>query len=113
MGSVYADGHEELKDIYDAFVDAIRTGEPQSVTLDSGTYEMTQGFGDSWELYDTGKGRKYCQEAVWQHTSSGDGYHYDLVEEGDIFCWVIPDDRDDVDDLGYLHNQWVFRREQG
>jgi len=113
IGSIYKDGHEELKDIHDAFLSAILTGEPQSVTLDSGTYEMTQGFGDTWELHDTGKGRKYCQEAVWQQSNSGEDYHYDLVEEKDLFLWVIPTDRDDVDDLGYLHNQWVFLREQG
>jgi hypothetical protein len=111
IGSVYKDGHEELKEIHDAFLSAIRTGEPQTVTLDSGTYEMTQGFGENWELYDTGKGRKYCQESVWQTTGAGDENHYDLVEEEDLFLWVIPDERDDVDDLGYLHNRWVFLRE--
>jgi hypothetical protein len=112
IGSVYKDGHEELKEIYDAFNDAVRTGEPQTVTLDSGTYEMTQGFsGQMWELYDAGKGRKYCQEAVWQQASMGEGYHYDLVDEEALFLWVIPDDRDDVDDLGYLHDRWVFLRE--
>lgn len=113
IGSVYKDGHEELKEIHDAFLAAILTGEPQTVTLDSGTYEMTQGFGENWELYDAGKGRKYCQEAVWCQAGGGENYHYDLVEEEDLFLWVIPDDRDDVDDLGYLHNRWVFLREQG
>jgi len=113
LSSVYADGCEELKEIYQAFTFAVQTGEPQTVTLDSGTYEMTQVFGGThWELNDTGKGRKYCQENVWCHTGIGEDYHYDLVEEGDLFLWVIPEDSDDLDDLGYIHNQWVFLREQ-
>ena len=113
LGSVYSDGCEELKEIYQAFKFAIETGVPQTVTLDSGTYEMTQGVGgDHWVLDDTGKGRKYCQEDVWRQASSGEDYHYDLVDEGALFLWVIPEDRDEVDDLGYIHNQWVFLRKQ-
>ena len=113
FSSVYSEGCEELKEIYQAFKFAATTGEPQTVTLDSGACEMTPAFGDTWELHDTGKGRKYCQENVENHCSSADDHHYDLVEEDDLFVWVIADHPcDDEDDLGYIHNQWVFVREQ-
>jgi hypothetical protein len=110
-GSVYKDGHEELEIIFNAFQVANKTGEPQTVTLDSGVYEMNLQFGgQNWELKDTANERTYCQEAV-QNMAGHDGdFHYDLVEETDVFIWVIPDDRSELDDLGYLHNKWVFLR---
>jgi hypothetical protein len=109
LGAVYA--HGELQEIHTAFKFAQQTGEPQKVTLDSGEYEMTPAFGgQNWELHDTGKGRKYVQESV-HHMGGGEGNHYDLIEADDLFIWVIPDD-DSVEDLGYLHNMWVFLREE-
>lgn len=106
LGSVVAYG--ELKDIYDAFKWAQETGEPQTVTIESGTYEMTPSFNSSdMVLHDTGKGRRYVQQT---HHACVEGY--DQIEEGDLFVWVI-DDTADEDDLGYIHNRWVFVLEQG
>lgn len=106
VGSVVA--HGELKDIYDAFKWAQETGEPQTVTIESGTYEMTPHFSSrDMILHDTGKGRRYVQQSNHQCVAG-----YDQIEEGDLFIWVIGDDAEE-DDLGYIHNRWVFVREQG
>lgn len=104
LGNVIS--HGELMEIYTAFKFSHDTGEPQTVTLDSGQYEMTpnHGGGNDMTLHDTGKGRRYVQQSMH---SCVEGYEY--IEDGDIFIWVIPDD-DSVEDLGYLHNQWVFLR---
>ncbi len=103
QGTVYA--NDELKDIYHAFRFAQRTGEPQTVILESGQYEMTLQHGsESWELHDTGKGRFYHQQDIHTMPSGTEG-----ISDDDLFIWVIPDDEED-EDLGYLHNQWVFIR---
>ena len=112
IGSVYKDGSEELHAIYLGFKAAVKTGEAQTVNLDTGSYLMTPTIGGKWELFDTSKQRRYFQENVSKGTHH-EGYNYDLVEEGDLFIWVIrADDTTGEDDLGYLHNQWVFVREQ-
>lgn len=101
--------HGELYEIYMAFKFSHKTGEPQTVTLDSGDYEMTpnHGGGNDMTLYDTGKGRRYVQQSTHSCIEG-----YEAIEDGDIFIWVLPDD-DSAEDLGYLHNQWVFLREEG
>lgn len=106
FGSVYMDECEEMKEIYNAFNFAMKTGEPQMVNLDSGTVEMTLR-GNDWELFDAAKDRRYVQQ-----TMHGTQEGYDQIEEGDLFVWVIPTDREDVDDLGYLFNRWIFLREE-
>lgn len=107
FGSVFKDGCAELEEIFNAFNDAVRTGEPQTVSLDSGNVEM-ELRGNDWRIYDAEKGRQYIQQTM--HGTSCEGHNYDLIEDGDLFVWVIDDDADE-DDLGYLHNKWVFLRE--
>lgn len=107
FGSVFKDGCAELEAIYNAFGDAVRTGEPQTVHLDSGDVEM-ELRGNDWQVFDAAKSRHYIQQTT--HGAGGMDDHYDLIEEGDLFVWVI-DDESDEDDLGYLHNKWVFLRE--
>jgi hypothetical protein len=107
FGSVFKDGAGELEEIYNAFNDAVRTGEPQTVSLDSGNVEM-ELLGNDWRIFDAAKNRQYVQQTM--HGAGGMDDHYDLIEEGDLFVWVI-DSASDEDDLGYLHNKWVFLRE--
>lgn len=97
---------DELQEIYSAFRFTQQTGEPQTVKLDSGTYEMSPCYdGHGWEIHDTGKERKYAQENVCRF--------YENVKEEDLFLWVIPDDRSEREDLGYIHNRWVFITKEG
>jgi hypothetical protein len=99
----------ELYEIYTSFKFAQKTGELQTVTLDNGLFEMTPNYGGGVDmtLHDTVKGRKYVQQS--SH-SPHDGEGYENVKEGDLFIWVISDDQEE--DLGYIHNQWVFLRKK-
>lgn len=91
----------ELKAVFDGFLRAIATGQPQPVKLESGTYQVlrpTSRLG--WELHDVAKDYLYLQE-------TGVGTLGGFVNEDDLFIWVMRASNHDVD-LGYIHEGYVF-----
>jgi len=106
-GTVYA--HHDLKAVYQAFKFANATGEAQMVGLDNGSFLMSAELGthqDQWILRDTVRERTYVQQDL-RLIPSGVGEEIDRDE--DIVVWVLPFD-DELEGLGYIHNQWVFTR---
>ncbi len=90
----------ELLSIYKGFERARFSGEPQMVSIETGTYQIERAHQDSdWQLVDTVKDRFYIAE--WPPT------YNDVVAEGDLFIWVMPESDHDVD-LGYIHMGYVF-----
>ena len=93
----------ELKAVFNGFLRAIATGQPQPVKLESGTYQVlrpTSRLG--WELHDIGKDYLYLQEIG--------GYSLAVIphaNEDDLFIWVMRASNHDLD-LGYIHEGYVF-----
>jgi hypothetical protein len=91
----------ELKAIWRGFADAVRTGQPQTVKLESGTYQVRRPNSRmNWEMQDTAKDYLYLQETGVFGLGG-------FVDDEDIFIWVMRASNHD-EDLGYLHEGYVF-----
>jgi hypothetical protein len=92
---------EELDALYQGFRNAIKTGQPQSVKLESGIYQVLRHAHHlGWELRDSSKDRLYLQETGLANLAG-------FVEDTDTFIWVMTASNHD-DDLGYIHEGYVF-----
>lgn len=92
---------EELKAIYEAFRRCLRSGQPESVKLETGTYQLRKPTPKTgWELVDTVKDRLYMQQ-VDVHILGA------TAEDAEVFIWVAPASNPDQD-LGYIHEGYVF-----
>lgn len=96
-----------LEAVWKAFEMARRTGEPQRLELPDRSLQMERKH-DCWEIRDE-------QANLWYlEAGENDVLAQQALEAGDLFIWVIPiiegQDSALVEDLGYIHNGYVFMR---
>jgi len=93
---------DELLVIYEGFEEARSSGQPQLITLETGSYEVVKPSSSSnWRLQDTVKDRFYAESHPAQYLG--------VVDEQDLFIWVTPGSEPCVD-LGYIHMGYIFTR---
>lgn len=97
-----------LEPIFKAFEKVNRTGEPTQIVVEGRTLVCEKPRSE-WEIRDKVQGIWYLQAGPHE---AGAGH---VIEEGDLFIWVIPTDGEDesfADELGYIHNGYVFMRRE-
>lgn len=98
-----------LEPIFKAFEKANKTGEPTQVALPGRTL-VCEKPRNEWEIRDEVQGIWYLQAGP---NEAGANH---VIREGDVFVWVIPieegEDEYFVDELGYIHNGYVFMRRE-
>lgn len=94
-----------LDPFWQTIVRSHNTGKPQSVMIE-GRELTSRRVAGCWEILDKEMGLRYLQAGETDIDLKG------FLEDKDLFVWVLPSSDSFAEDLGYIHNGYVFLRKK-